>query len=152
MVCMPRRVFHLMFTPGFSIFTEKHLSSGVHGPLPVGQNVQIICIEYNSQKQCPICVLLRVVPEPPRLPQNFFTGQLSLSIQTLHFDFPGGSLRHDFGRQMTLGWCVCDQSCPTLYDLVDCSPPGSSVHGISQARILEWVAISSSRGSSPPRN
>ena len=33
------------------------------------------------------------------------------------------------------------QSCPTLCDLMDCSPPGSSVHGISQARILEWVAI-----------
>ena len=33
-----------------------------------------------------------------------------------------------------------------------CSPPGSSVHGILQARILEWIAISSSRGSSPPRN
>ena len=40
------------------------------------------------------------------------------------------------------------QSCPTLCDLMDCSPPGSSVHGILQARILEWVAISSSRGSS----
>ena len=35
---------------------------------------------------------------------------------------------------------------------MDCSPPGSSVHGIFQARILEWVAISSSRGSSPPRD
>jgi len=34
---------------------------------------------------------------------------------------------------------------------VDCSPPGSSLHGISQARILEWVAISSSRGSSRPK-
>ena len=40
------------------------------------------------------------------------------------------------------------QSCPTLYDPVDCSPPGSSVHGILQARILEWVAMPSSRGSS----
>lgn len=60
-----------MSTPGFPIFTEEHLSSGVPGPLPVGQNVQIICIEYHSQKQCPICVLLRVVPEPPRLPQKF---------------------------------------------------------------------------------
>ena len=37
------------------------------------------------------------------------------------------------------------QSCPTLCDPMHCSPPGSSVHGISQARILEWVAISSSR-------
>ena len=43
------------------------------------------------------------------------------------------------------------QSCPTLCDLMDCSPPGSSVHGIFQARILEWVAISFSRGSSGPR-
>ena len=34
------------------------------------------------------------------------------------------------------------QSCPTLCDPVGCSPPGSSVHGILQARILEWVAIS----------
>ena len=40
------------------------------------------------------------------------------------------------------------QSCPTLGDPRDCSPPGSSVHGILQARILEWVAISFSRGSS----
>ena len=39
------------------------------------------------------------------------------------------------------------QSCSTLCDRVDCSPPGSSVHGILQARILEWVAISFSRGS-----
>ena len=37
------------------------------------------------------------------------------------------------------------QSCPTLCDCMDCSPPGSSVHGISQAGILEWVAISSSK-------
>ena len=43
------------------------------------------------------------------------------------------------------------QSCLTLCDPVDCSPPGSSVHGILQARILEWVAVSFSRGSSWPR-
>ena len=40
------------------------------------------------------------------------------------------------------------QSCPTLCDPVDCSPPGSSVHEILQARILEWGAILFSRGSS----
>ena len=44
------------------------------------------------------------------------------------------------------------QSCPTLCDPMSCSLPGSSVHGISQARILEWVAASFSRGSSPPRD
>ena len=44
------------------------------------------------------------------------------------------------------------QSCLTLCDSMDCSPPGSSVHGILQARILEWVAMPSSRGSSLPRD
>ena len=38
------------------------------------------------------------------------------------------------------------QSCPTLCNPMDCDPPGFSVYGISQARILEWVAISFSRG------
>ena len=42
------------------------------------------------------------------------------------------------------------QPCLILWDLLDCSPPGSSVRGILQARILEWVATSSSGGSSPP--
>ena len=44
------------------------------------------------------------------------------------------------------------QSCLTLCDPTDCSPPGSSVHGTSQARKLEWVAMPSSRGSSSPRD
>ena len=44
------------------------------------------------------------------------------------------------------------QSCPTLGDPMDCSLSGSSVHGILQERILEWVAISFSRGSSRPRD
>ena len=44
------------------------------------------------------------------------------------------------------------QGCLTLCEPRDCSPPGSSVHGISQPRTLEWVAISSSRGASRPRD
>ena len=44
------------------------------------------------------------------------------------------------------------QSCPTLCNPIDCSLPGSSVHGILQARVLEWVALPSSRGSSQPRD
>ena len=68
-------------------------------------------------------------------------------------------------RNASLSWCesvqetfsglarcvLCAQSL-NLCNPVDCSPPGSSVHGIFQARILEWVAISSSRGSSQPRD
>ena len=48
--------------------------------------------------------------------------------------------------------CIVSQSRLTLCDPMDCSPPGSSVHGILQARKLEWVAISCSRASSWPRD
>ena len=48
--------------------------------------------------------------------------------------------------------CSVSQLCPALYNTLDCSPPGSSVHGIYQARILKWIAISFSRGSSQPRD
>ena len=46
--------------------------------------------------------------------------------------------------------CLVAQLCLILCNPMDCSPPGPSVHEISQARMLEWVAISSSRGSSQP--
>ena len=66
-----------------------------------------------------------------------------------------------YGRQHLLDGdyiCVCissvqfSQSCLILCDPMDCSPPSFSVHGIFQARILEWVAISFSRGSSQLRD
>ena len=58
------------------------------------------------------------------------------------------------GLRLTYIYCVYAQllSHVWLCDLGDCSPSDSSVHGISQARILEWVAISFSRGSSWPRD
>ena len=54
--------------------------------------------------------------------------------------FKSGLFRHEYERA---------QSCPTLRELMDCCPPGSSVRGIFQARILEWVAISFSGGFFP---
>ena len=49
--------------------------------------------------------------------------------------------------------CVCELSCVQVFAApLDCSPPGSSIHGILQARKLEWVAMPSSRGSSRPRD
>ena len=56
--------------------------------------------------------------------------------------------------QLCVGVCGCSifQSCPTLCNPADCSPPGSSVHGILQVRMLEWLAISFSRGASQPRD
>ena len=48
--------------------------------------------------------------------------------------------------------CAQSQSCPAVCDSVDYNPPGSPVHGILQVKILEWVAIFCSRGSSQPRD
>ena len=97
-------------------------------------------------------------------------------LMWVHLSFPSIQQRppdgeppygRTFGPQKTL-WCMPPdpqltfywhmavlshfQSCPTLCDPMDCIPPGSSVHGILQARIMERVAISFSRRSSQPRD
>ena len=56
------------------------------------------------------------------------------------------------GSSDEVKWSEVARSCLTLCDPMDCSPPDSLVHGIFQARILEWGAISFSRGSSQPRD
>ena len=63
---------------------------------------------------------------------------------------PGNSPKYMFLFSCCCSWVI--KSCLTLCDPMDYSPPGSSVHGISQARILKWVAISYSRGSYPPKD
>ena len=65
-----------------------------------------------------------------------------------HPGLPGSSHGHGLAAHKT-STCLRARSCRALWDPVHCSPPGSSVHGIFQARILEWVAISFSRGSPP---
>ena len=66
------------------------------------------------------------------------------------------NLRHiacsPLGIQSCLCCCLVTKLCPTLCKHMDCCPPGFSVHGISQARTLEWIAISFSKGSSQPRD
>ena len=60
------------------------------------------------------------------------------------------SYNHNHFNQLC--WCcLVFKSCPTLYDPMDCSPAVCSVHGISQARVLEWVAISFSNQSTMPQ-
>ena len=90
--------------------------------------------------------------------------KISFNIECLCTN-PGNGAPQTYLRARPLGSCekadsgssgsrcvlLCAQSCLTLYDPMDCSPPASSVHGLFQARILECVAISYSRGSSRPR-
>ena len=72
---------------------------------------------------------------------------LPLTFQLYHHSVP-----LDHQNLSHCGGGLVAKSCPTLCDPMDYSLTGSSVHGILQARILEWVAISFSRGSSQPRN
>ena len=58
------------------------------------------------------------------------------------FHSMAGVLYHGTTREVLGSFAVHTQSCLEFYDHMDCSPPGSSVHVILQARILEWVAIS----------
>ena len=94
--------------------------------------------------------------------------QLSFSVGKCEQMLPGGTSynmtlpgisgltwerRLQFISVSALRVCVLvAQSCPTLCDPMDCSPPGSTVHGVLQARILEWIAFPFSRGSSQPRD
>ena len=74
----------------------------------------------------------------------WLTGLISL--------LPRGSQESSLAPQLSEWVSAVAQLCPTLCDPMDYSLPGSSLHGILQARILEWVAISFSRGSSWPRD
>ena len=79
----------------------------------------------------------------PSVQANSRSPCLSLKDSTRHSDSCAPHLV--FCRE----GCVSAQLCLTLCDPMNCSPPGSFVHGILQARVLEWVAIPSSSGSSP---
>ena len=88
-----------------------------------------------------------------------FHVNISIELNTPFSNFPNSQIpfalnfpNHAFHLVMSLRWGEVTQSCPTLCDPTDRSLPGSSIHGIFQARILEWVAISFSRGSSRPRD
>ena len=82
----------------------------------------------------------------------FFLNFLTTYFTTDHgVAFPGLCSQFSSVIYLICWCCIVTKSCQKLCELMDCSLPGSSVHGISQGRILEWVAISFSRVSSQPK-
>ena len=92
-----------------------------------------------------------ITPGPYPYP-SYMLGKGASGMQFLNSDSATGE--EDLGLDHFLACMHAKsfQSCSTLCDPMDCSSPGSCVHGILQARIPEWVVISFSRGSSQPRD
>ena len=105
----------------------------------------LLCLTPLSLTQPMTVTLKRACWHPEQQGQD--TSALS-QAHTLDPSTPGPSWAPGVSR--VLCSFLVAQSCPTLCDPMDCSPPSSSVHGISQTRTLEGAAVSSSRGSSWP--
>ena len=93
----------------------------------------------------------------PMFIKTYIASKLDIKVNSGFIDCSYASGTMFSENDSVIGVCVCvcvslSQSCPTLCSPMDCSLPGSSVHGIFQARILEYVAISFSRGSSRLRD
>ena len=116
-----------------------------------GYPLHYSCLENSVDREAWWAEIHGVAKSPTWL-IDFNTFTLSLSHWTVNLTllilshFP----RFWHTQYLVFSWCVCAWPCLALCDPMNCSLPGSSVHGISQARILEWVAIFSSRGSSWP--
>ena len=88
-------------------------------------------------------------------PGTWGEGPWELALDSPHLFHSRRGFKRFPTRSTGFPGCVCvlvGQACPTLCDPMACSPPGSSVHGMLQARTLEWVAMLSSRGPSQPRD
>ena len=113
----------------------------VHLRLYLCLHLYMSCLQEGPQCHC-MELKLRWLPQKSPMPLSFFC---------FLFFFIAVIDMNDTARDM----CVCHsvtQLCPTLCDPMDCSLPGSFVHAVSQARTLEWVTVSSSIGSSWPRD
>ena len=121
---------------------SDHLSEPWFSFLFLFETAQLQRVKFSQLLWTGFCM-----PSPPPLPptQNIYILNPHSQCLRMWLHLEVGSLNR----------YVCTkplQSCPTLCDSMDCSPPGSSAHGIFQARILEWVVVSFSRGSSRPRD
>ena len=151
---MPHLLSHRYFTPSsslLSVLTEYPC----HCPL-------ILCVHEESDS-CTMWKWLQktvnMIVTISLLPTCMF--QFSIRLHLQNTSLPTKLVKMSRWQQQSIktskrllwAWCACCYfSRVQLCDIMDCSLPGSSVHGVLQARMLEWVAISFSRGSSWPGN
>ena len=112
--------------------------------------------EFRNPKVSPeICKWVQKGIQPPRSARTVFDNTLHLwcYLTSVLQAVTSTGLKFAFLSEMSACRCThSPQSCLMLWDPMDCSPPGTSIHGVLQARKLEWAAMSSSRGSSWSRD
>ena len=131
--------------------------------------VRLPATPWTAAYQAPLSItnsqsLLKLIPSSQRCHPAISSSVVPFSFHHQSFPASGSFIMSQLfasdgqsigvsGSASVLPVCVLvTQSCPPLCNPMDCSLPGSSVNGILQARILEWVAVPFSRGSSWPRN
>ena len=134
----PSSLFHHL------ILSRPLLPPSIFPSIRVFSNESVICIRWPKFWSFSFSISLF----------NKFSGLISVMIDWLDLLAVQGTFKNLFQHhsQKHGGGGLVTQSCPTLCDPMDGNLQGSSLHGISQPRTLEWVAISFSRGSSQPRN
>ena len=139
-VLSSRPISHHHLTPSQSRQSSPSLGSLSSHPHRHGPRGAISFHPEHLKGSCVIVLFFQHLSSLKRMsgPQ----GQVPCVVITAPFSTPRGP--------HTAVLCLATQSCPTLRESMDCSPPGSSAHRSLQERILEWVAMPSSRGSSQP--
>ena len=128
---------------------QRTLCLATPGALFVLWSVIMLALEFFSVRLCFPPPFPLLDPEQRCIPPGFWCPL------RMHVAFSGLGVHNPSESQLiacwaSLGSCSVAKPSPTLFNPRDCSPPGSSVRGISQARVLEWVAISFSKESSQP--
>ena len=139
--------FH--FCHPYIICQEKEIHR-IQNICPRSQSCPVVDTEFKDSLSLSRAPSLRPLPGP-EVPR-FLRNQVATSGEGRTLRLWDPSLDWLYISIRGCAVCLVAQSCPTLCDPVDCSPPGSSIHGILQTRTREWVAMPSSRGSSQPRD
>ena len=131
-----------------------HRTFPTHGSNPVPLHCRHI-LYHLSHQGSPEHWSGSLIPSSGDLPDpGIELGPPALQADSLPAELPRRPQYHSY-TESKKNDCCCSlivKLCLTLSDPIDCKPSGSSVHGILQARVLEWAAISSSRGSFQLRN
>ena len=158
-------ISHLSFLSASFLFSRPSMWSIYLISFRYSLSVQTISV-FGFWKGCISLVLLKDVISRYRLPGWIVSPQHTVDLFRCLLASTVGAGRSSFRLDVILWrwslfspnclkhvlWSGVAQSCLTLCNPMDCSLLGSSVHGVFQARVLEWIAIPFSRGSSQPRN